>query len=390
MDSGRSRRPLAVTVNEMSITGQIDIVRLAAEVNADWIILQPPLVKNVPESELVAFLGAVAEKAPLPVAIQNNRMNLDVWLSSSSLKTLHRNHANITLLKGEGTIDYVRQLIEETEGVFHVSMGTAALKRLHASILPLLTYILASPEHMLCYGKRMLARRIGLNEVHPRHPCILPTSFGDMARFFHSWLTDACNAGSQACRDAGRCVRDRGADRWCRDQRGLLLAPMLMSVAGMDARQAIDISMATGLVALWLFARGQAAISNRWVLIVATMLGALAGALAFWALFDGLAVAVLALFLVTTGIRLLYSGPAPDVSCRPASALVDTQIGAVAGFFSALTGTGGPMVLVPLLVWRGAPLMTAVAVGQLVQLPISGVVTLGNYANGDVDSPWPR
>lgn len=171
---------------------------------------------------------------------------------------------------------------------------------------------------------------------------------------------------------------------------GLLLAPMLMSVAGMDARQAIDISMATGLVALWLFARGQAAISNRWVLIVATMPGALAGALAFWALFDGLAVAVLALFLVTTGIRLLYSGPASDVSCRPASALVDTQIGTVAGFFSALTGTGGPMVLVPLLVWRGAPLMTAVAVGQLVQLPISGVVTLGNYANGDVDSPWPR
>ena len=143
--------------------------------------------------------------------------------------------------------------------------------------------------------------------------------------------------------------------------------------------------MATGLVALWLFARGQAAISNRWVLIVATMPGALAGALALWALSDGLAVAVLALFLVTTGIRLLYSGPAPDVSCRPASALADTQIGAVAGFFSALTGTGGPMVLVPLLVWRGAPLMTAVAVGQLVQFPISGVGTLGNYANGDVD-----
>ena len=224
------RLPLAVTVNEMSITGQIDIVRLAAEVNADWVILQPPPVKNVPESELVAFLGAVAEKAPLPVAIQNNPMNLDVWLSSSSLKTLHRNHANITLLKGEGTIDYVRRLIEETEGVFHVFNGRGGIElpssmrlgcagmipapdcadvlahiydlftagddasikeaeRLHASILPLLTYILASPEHMLCYGKRMFAKRIGLNEVHPRHPCILPTSFGeDIVRRYGSFL----------------------------------------------------------------------------------------------------------------------------------------------------------------------------------------------------------
>jgi 4-hydroxy-tetrahydrodipicolinate synthase len=37
---------------------------------------------------------------------------------------------------------------------------------------------MASPEHMLCYGKRLLARRIGVNEVHPRHPCIMPHAFG--------------------------------------------------------------------------------------------------------------------------------------------------------------------------------------------------------------------
>ena len=51
-------------------------------------------------------------------------------------------------------------------------------ERLHAALLPLLTFIMASPEHMLCYGKRMFARRIGLHEVHPRQPCVMPSEFG--------------------------------------------------------------------------------------------------------------------------------------------------------------------------------------------------------------------
>jgi 2-keto-3-deoxy-L-arabinonate dehydratase len=213
------RLPLAVTANEMSVHGQIEIAKLAAEVKADWIILQPPPIRNVPESELVSFFGKVAEASKLPVAIQNNPVNLDVVLSANALKTLNRNHPNVSLLKGEGPIDYVRRLIEDTDGVFtlfngrggmelpsSMRLGCAGLipapevsdvlakvydlfrkgddasiadaERLHASVLPLLTYVMASPEHMLCYGKRLYARRIGVEEVHPRHPCVLPNAFG--------------------------------------------------------------------------------------------------------------------------------------------------------------------------------------------------------------------
>src|SRR5688572_19326393 len=82
----RGRLPLAVTVNEMNVPGQIEMVKLAAEVGADWVILQPPPVKNVSEGELVNFLGKVADASALPVAIQNNPINLDVWLTNSSLK----------------------------------------------------------------------------------------------------------------------------------------------------------------------------------------------------------------------------------------------------------------------------------------------------------------
>src|SRR5688572_8580400 len=214
------RLPLAVTVNEMSIHGQIEIAKLAAEVKADWIILQPPTIRNVPETELVSFFGKVADASTLPVAIQNNPVNLDIVLSANALKTLNRNHGNVTLLKGEGPIDYVRRLIEETDGIFTVFNGRGGMElpssmrlgcaglipapevsdvlakiydlfgkgddasiaeaeRLHARLLPLLTYVMASPEHMLCYGKRLYAKRIGVQEVHPRHPCIMPHPFGE-------------------------------------------------------------------------------------------------------------------------------------------------------------------------------------------------------------------
>ena len=213
------RLPLAVTANEMSVHGQIEIVKLAAEVQADWVILQPPPVRNVPESELVSFFGKVAEASALPVAIQNNPVNLDIVLSAGALKALNRNHPNVNLLKGEGPIDYVRRLIEDTDGIFTVFNGRggmelpssmrlgcaglipapevsdvlakiydlfrrgdddsiATAEQLHESVLPLLTYVMASPEHMLCYGKRLYARRIGVDEVHPRHPAIMPHPFG--------------------------------------------------------------------------------------------------------------------------------------------------------------------------------------------------------------------
>ena len=226
------RVPLAVTINELSVHGQIEMAKAAVDARADWIILQPPPIKNVPESELVEFLGRVADASTLPVAIQNNPMNLDVWLSNAGLKTLNRNHPNITLLKGEGPIEYVRRMMDETNGVFRVFNGRGGLElpssirlgcaglipapdcadvmarifdlmtdgdtakieeaeRLHAGILPLLTYIMASPEHMLCYGKRMFAQRIGLGEVNPRHPCVMPSAFGlDIIRRYGANLPD--------------------------------------------------------------------------------------------------------------------------------------------------------------------------------------------------------
>jgi 2-keto-3-deoxy-L-arabinonate dehydratase len=213
------RVPLAVTVPEPSIAGQIAFAKAAEAAKTAWVILQPPPVKGVPEAELVRFFGAVAEKVSVPVAIQNNPVNLDVWLTNAGLKTLNRNHGNVWLLKGEGPVTAVQRTIEETDGAFDVFCGLAGkelpmslragcvgcvpapdcidlqvslyesmrtgttageieAERIHRAILPLLHFMTHSPEHMLCYGKRFMARRLALTAVHPRAPCILPTPFG--------------------------------------------------------------------------------------------------------------------------------------------------------------------------------------------------------------------
>jgi 2-keto-3-deoxy-L-arabinonate dehydratase len=216
-----SRVPLAVTVPEPSVAGQIAFVRAAEAANAAWVILQPPPVKGAPEAELVRFFGAVAEKATIPVAIQNNPVNLDVWLSNAGLRTLNRNHPNVWLLKGEAPVTTVQRTIEETEGAYDVFCGLAGkempmslragcigcvpapdcidvqvrlyeamragtpageaeAERIHREILPLLHFMTHSPEHMLCYGKRFMAKRLTLPEIYPRNPSILPTPFGTM------------------------------------------------------------------------------------------------------------------------------------------------------------------------------------------------------------------
>lgn len=219
MAAVRGRVPVAVTVSEQSEPGQVAFARAVAALRPDWLILQPPAIRNVPEAAFVRLFGAVAGAVDLPIAIQNNPVNLDVVLSAASLVTLNRNHPNVCLLKGEGPILYVRRLMDDTQGAYRVFNGRGGLElpasvetgcvglipapdvadllarcwdllasgdaaaqargaALHASVLPVLTYVMASPEHMLCYGRRLFAARAGIEPVHQRHPCVLPDAFG--------------------------------------------------------------------------------------------------------------------------------------------------------------------------------------------------------------------
>ncbi len=169
---------------------------------------------------------------------------------------------------------------------------------------------------------------------------------------------------------------------------GVLLVPWLTAVAGFAVRDAVAIAMAsyvaTGLVAVLQarFSEGSAALVRFWPLILSTLPGALLGGLFIGVVPDRPALFILAVFLILSG---LWSLARRYLQQSQGSGTAGWVIGLFGGFTSSVTGTGGPAVLIPILLWRGVPLLAAIALGQFVQLPIALAATVGNLAMGPVD-----
>ena len=121
-------------------------------------------------------------------------------------------------LKGEGPATLIARVVEETEGKLAVFNGRGGLElpdnlragcaglipapdcfevqiaiyeamrrgdeveaeRLYRDILPAIVFVMQSVDHLLCYGKRLTAARLGLT-VHDRDPGLLPNAFGEAA-----------------------------------------------------------------------------------------------------------------------------------------------------------------------------------------------------------------
>ncbi|MHB2166928.1 dihydrodipicolinate synthase family protein [Alsobacter sp. R-9] len=213
------RVPFAVTVAEQDPEAQIAFARMARGHGADWVILQPPPGKGHDEATLHRHFGAIADGLDMPVAIQNNPVNLDSSLSPDGLATLVRRHANITLLKAEGWSVDIARVLETLEGTVDAFGGHGGLEfisllrsggaglipapdclaaqvavfegltsgnpeavalagELHRELLPLIVFMTRGVPGILCYGKRVMARRLGLEAVHDRPGSLAPTAFG--------------------------------------------------------------------------------------------------------------------------------------------------------------------------------------------------------------------
>lgn len=171
---------------------------------------------------------------------------------------------------------------------------------------------------------------------------------------------------------------------------GVLLAPWLTQIIGLPVHDAIMISsfafMGTGVAALIVSMRSlrEPEVID-WRLVGATIPGALLGAWALSVIPGGASLAMLALLAVAVGLRTLSVRPAQARDPAPARSTPAIPIGALSGFASALTGTGGPIVLTPILLWRGVPMLRAIMLGQVVQLPIALTATAGNLYHGGLD-----
>ena len=171
---------------------------------------------------------------------------------------------------------------------------------------------------------------------------------------------------------------------------GVLMTPALVYVGGLGFHLAAATSM-------WAFlfagAAGTSIYSRHgsidWRL--AAWLGAgvvpaaFAGAGANAALPEDVLMALLATLMVITGVDALLRAPVGEQEAPRFGATTLLAVGALVGFGSALTGTGGAVLLVPILLLLGAPALASVGAAQAVALPVVVFSTAGYVFYGSVD-----
>lgn len=171
---------------------------------------------------------------------------------------------------------------------------------------------------------------------------------------------------------------------------GVLLVPALIYLGGIDIHVAIASCMVSymfsGAVGAIAYARAG---SIRWkpglALVAGAMPGAFAGAWAVTLVPDRSLELLIAGLVLFAGVNALRGPPGDAGRRRQPGTPALLLIGAVTGVGSAMSGTGGPLVLVPILVWLGLPVLTAVGLSQLIQLPLATLATAGNLRYGEVD-----
>jgi uncharacterized membrane protein YfcA len=116
-----------------------------------------------------------------------------------------------------------------------------------------------------------------------------------------------------------------------------------------------------------------------------TVPSAVLGALSNAALPGGVLTVLLAALIVAAGVNALTKAPSADRPAYSFGNLILFLIGAVVGFGSALTGTGGPVLLVPILILMKAPVLSAIAASQAVSIPVAFFSTFGYVLFSRVD-----
>jgi len=169
---------------------------------------------------------------------------------------------------------------------------------------------------------------------------------------------------------------------------GVLLVPVLTGAAGLPLERAIAACMLgfffSSLYAAFIHLR-RARLPLRPVaaLCLAAACGAALGAATLDRL-PGLGVRLfVAALALASGLHALASRPAPGE--RTPGAPLLALLGFAVGYGSAISGTGGPVMLIPILLALGTPVAAAIALGVAAGLPITAAATAVYAAEGRID-----
>lgn len=156
---------------------------------------------------------------------------------------------------------------------------------------------------------------------------------------------------------------------------GVLLVPVLTKLGAVSLPEAIAAASLgfalPALVALGPLCRQRALVGRCIPLLLGALPGAAAGALMVrWLPATALMLGV-TLLLLFTGWRGLRSAGTGAEHVQPPGTNTLLALGALVGFGSALTGTGGPVLAIPLLILMRQPVPFAVVAGQAIQFPVA-------------------
>lgn len=165
---------------------------------------------------------------------------------------------------------------------------------------------------------------------------------------------------------------------------GVLVVPVLSSFAEVEPGRAVAAAslgfMFTGAAAWWSAPRtGGGSVA----LDVGALAGAAGGALTLaWLPEGGVRVAV-GMIALGSGLYALFGQIRHRATALPATALA--PLGLFVGCLSAWSGTGGPVVLLPLLALLGVPAVVGLDAAQRIQLPVALAATTVNALAGRLD-----
>ena len=171
---------------------------------------------------------------------------------------------------------------------------------------------------------------------------------------------------------------------------GVLLAPFLAFGLGVDLHLATAMSswsfLFTGIVGTIAYGRrGSIPWGVVWWLTIGIVPGAILGARANVGLSSTNLSLLLAALILASGINILVSRSRGEREISTLGRGLVVLLGFLMGFGSALTGTGGPVLLVPVLMFMNVQALAAIAVSQPVQIPIAAAAAIGFGLFGEID-----
>ena len=175
---------------------------------------------------------------------------------------------------------------------------------------------------------------------------------------------------------------------------GILLIPALSALADLSTHASMATALFsfifTGVIGTWLYQRRG---SIDWGITIPVCIGAIVfgyiGAMANAHADARLLNIILALIIVFAGIYAMR--PYKGESCFQAQPgnrkhlIMLLLIGSTVGFGSGLTGVGGPVLSVPIMVIIGFNPLTAIATSQVIQIAAAVSGSVSNLSNGFID-----